>query len=414
MDQMYREPSERTGRRLLGLALSAMVIPAMIIGSGHATGPSFTAAIITGSGVTEPGIDVGTDGTIFVNAPTGLPGLSKLWKSTNSLGTNYSPVTFDNNTNRLPGGGDSDVVTRDGRVYFLDLWAGSNSLRRSDDNGATWALGTPFTTLPLSDRQWIALGKRHPVTGLDTVYVAYHFIDGGQLGFSRSNDGGLTWDFHTLPAGTQAALPGQLAANGDFLVFNFASGGREYVLTSTDAGATWKRTEVTLFQQTASSLAAVAMDGNNLYIAYVNSVEYSIQLARSTDLGATWTTQTMLPQTLSTGDTAGHTNMFPWVDARNGKVAVSWYGAPTHTGDSNVGSAKWYIYYSESLDNGVTFTEAVRASATAVQTNIICTNGVSCTTGRDLGDFQQVVIDAAGKSHIAYIGGGSLRVAKQT
>lgn len=164
---MYRRPA-----RLTWLFVAAVTVPATMFVGARAAGPTFAAPVRASGGGSEPGIDIGGDGAVFVNAPSGLGVHSKLWRSLDG-GASFQPTVFSTGYNRLPGGGDSDVVVAPGgRIYFLDLWAGSNSLTVSLDNGTTWTSGTPFTTLPLTDRQWIAVGARNPVTDKDTVYIA--------------------------------------------------------------------------------------------------------------------------------------------------------------------------------------------------------------------------------------------------
>lgn len=390
-----------TSRRLAGCALVALTLPVLLLASSSASAPQFGPAVrMPGGSVSEPGIDIGADGTVFVNGIQGLPVHSKLWRSTDDAAS-FQQIAFPSPYNRFPGGGDADVaIGEGGRVYFLDLSAVSNSLARSDDNGETWVEGTPFTTLPVSDRQWIALGSHDTVTGEDTVYVNYHFIQPPQnIMFARSRDSGLTWEWHTAPSGLGGALPGQLVADGDFVAYNYASlSGVMYLVRSIDAGTTWTQHRVsTTSDVSGTTLTAVAMDGNDMYIAWINRLDWSVRVSRSTDRGETWMT---FPVTVSTGGSS----MFPWIAARNGKVAVAWYGADNLTGDPNTApsSAEWHVKYAEapSWDQG--FGAPVDAT-TIAKRGRICTEGLSCSGGRELGDFLQVALDGEGKALISYV-----------
>jgi len=394
-------PGSRTRARLGAAAVVAFIVPVLLLSSSSASTPQFGGAVrMPGGSVSEPGIDVGPDGTIFVNGIQGLPSHSKAWRSTDGAST-FQQLAFGSPYSRYPGGGDSDVVVGDGgRVYFLDLSAVSNSLARSEDNGSTWVDGTPFTTLPLSDRQWIALGERDPSTGKDTVYVNYHFIQPPQnIMFARSRDGGTTWDWHTVPSGTGGALPGQLVSDGDFVAYNYATAsGVMYLVRSFDAGTTWTSHRVSITSDVAGSLSAVAMDGNAMYIAWINRLDWSVRVSRSLDRGETWE---LFPLEVSTD---GSSSMFPWIAARDGKVAVTWYGADDWAGDPNAapGIASWRIKYAETFDYDLGFTAPVNATSIAKRGRI-CTEGLNCTSGRELGDFHQVAIDLQGKSLIAYV-----------
>jgi len=52
-----------------------------------------------------------------------------------------------------------------------------------------------------------------------------------------------------------------------------------------------------------------------------------------------------------------------------------------------------------------------------VHSGPICTSGINCSANRELGDFQQVAIDNAGKAVVSYVrdvpGGTEVRFAKQ-
>src|SRR5437763_7515665 len=120
----------------LALAVGLMVAPAAR-GAGGFGAPVVVTAIDTG----EPGIDVASDGTIYVNAPTGLnpSGSPSLVFRSDDGGANWVETPPGARTN-LPGGGDSDLsidpVT--GTVYMTDLWLGSATVSRSMDRGDTW------------------------------------------------------------------------------------------------------------------------------------------------------------------------------------------------------------------------------------------------------------------------------------
>ena len=141
-------------RRTIAAVAAIVTVAAIALApSSNASTPSFKDWVRVGSGITEPGVHIAPDGTIFVDGPAGAPtNHSKLFRSTDG-GATFQETSWGTGFNRFPGGGDSDVafrVTPNGqRVYFLDLWAGSNSISISEDNGTTWTKGNPFTTLPL-------------------------------------------------------------------------------------------------------------------------------------------------------------------------------------------------------------------------------------------------------------------------
>lgn len=398
-------------RSMIGAGVASVLVFAMLGtgSSGAVTLLEFDKPVkATGSRGFEPGIDIAADGTIFTNEPLGVPSKSVIYRSTNG-GATFTPLTLPAQYSRLPGGGDSDVETSIGpngekRVYFLSLWVGSYSIVISDDNGDTWNFGSPFSS-PVVDRAWIESGGIDATTGEQKVYILTStFGTPTGLQFSRSNDGGRTWLFHrTVPnipgAGSQS---GQLVANGDFLAFPYNSGNARWVATSNDAGDTWTTHKASMFQDARGSISSMARDASTgaLHTVWQSSFSNGTTLASSYDNGVTWTA----PKDLW----GGGRSLFPWIDARDGKVAVVWFSSDGFQEDPNLTTStkRWYVKYTESTDNGATFSAPITVGGNgptnAVKKGAICTNGLGCDADRELGDFLQVAIDAQGRSRVTY------------
>src|SRR5260370_22951476 len=92
----------------------------------------------------EPGINADSSGRIFINAPNGLLGPSRVWRSTNA-GQSFSFVGPGNvGVTPAPavilGGGDSNVsIDSANSLYFIDLWLGGSSSAVSHDSGTSWS-----------------------------------------------------------------------------------------------------------------------------------------------------------------------------------------------------------------------------------------------------------------------------------
>jgi hypothetical protein len=395
-------------RRIVAVALSALFLTTSAL-AGHATTPTFGPPVkLPGSnGGSEPGINISSNGTIFVDAPTGTPGHSALWRSLDG-GATYKTVPFSSPWSRLPGGGDSDVVTRGNDLWFLDLYLGSNSVTISHDNGATWSTGSPITTLPASDRQWIALGDPDPITGMDTLYALYAqtVVAASQVMVAKSVDGGLTWPLHYPAPAIDGAhgSTGKLSAEGSNLAFAWEDGGVLSVARSADGAQTWQTTSVAT--GVTGVIPGFAMDGDVMAVAFTTRGDFTVKVAVSTDRGVTFGTPVAVSQPLST-------NIFAWVDVRGSKVAVTWYGtnalddkgAPK---DPNfVGAdATWMVRYVESTDTGATWSTQIDAAF--AKTGQICTRGLSCPNvgagDRELGDFLTPTIGVDGRTRITYGG----------
>ncbi|MCA1829995.1 MAG: glycoside hydrolase [Actinobacteria bacterium] len=393
-------------RRML-VCVSVLMVLVLASMTGARATTSFTVFRV-GGGATEPEVTVGDSGSVFVDGPAGLGTHSRLWRAADGAQAqgSFQQITFTNPWGRLPGGGDSSVITRGNRVYFLDLWAGSDSLAISEDDGQTWSLGTPITTLPASDRQWLALGPVDPLTGFDTVYAEYHFIQPPSTAMlAKSTDGGLTWTTHVaLPF---SGSTGRLVSDGaNFLSINYRKSGGMYNATSSDGGQTWTEHFIDNFAG-GSSIVGNAIDGNDLYAAWIDSGS-NVRVAVSHDKGQTWQNNTVVSADATT-------NIFPWIDARGGKAAVAWYGADVDTGDPNTvpGDTVWHVRYASSSDAGSTWSTA--QDVADAKTGIICTQGLSCNSGRELGDFMTVAINGAGKSLLVFGGevAGGIRIARE-
>src|SRR5438093_7598544 len=149
----------------LALAVALMVAPAAR-GAGGFGAP----VVVTGLDTGEPGIDVASDGTIYVNAPAGLlsnvPGSPSFVFRSDDGGATWTLTPPDLRSN-LPGGGDSDlsIDPATGTLYMTDLWLGSATVSRSTDRAASW-LANPLQGVVVQGRQWVASA------GGGTVYQA--------------------------------------------------------------------------------------------------------------------------------------------------------------------------------------------------------------------------------------------------
>ncbi|MHB8510826.1 MAG: sialidase family protein [Actinomycetota bacterium] len=391
-------------RRLIAAVAASTALLALCV-SGAQAAPSFGTPVKMPNGTgTEPGVHVAGDGTVYVDAPQGVGFHSKLWRSNSHGG--YDALDFQTPIGRFPGGGDSETLLGRGlskRVYFLDLWAGSNSLSRSEDGGSTWTAGTPFTTLPLSDRQWMALGPTDS-SGNDTVYIVYALIQPPKaVMFARSTDSGQTFTFHTpaAPLETAQGFTSHVVADAHgFVAFAWkdSSTNTLHASYSTDSGTTWKSSSIAsnVYTATIPAFAIDPTNSNHLYAAWIDKDSFAVKEASSIDGGVTWGPATTLSD-------PGTSNMFVWLTSNGSKVAAAWYGTSAATGDPNTFAATvpWNVMYSE--DTGSGFSTTVVSSAGNPKHGPICTQGVLCTSGRELGDFLTLAIDNNGKAIIAYV-----------
>src|SRR3954453_20364001 len=187
------------GTRLLATIAGAMPLAAIwLVVPASAGAATFGSPVVVSEDNTgEPGIDVATDGTIYVNAPAGLlsniPGSASFVYRSGDGGQTWVSTPAGARAN-LPGGGDSDISLdpATGKISMTDLWLGSATVSTSTDRGKTWT-ANPIEGTPIQDRQWIST----PGNGI--AYHLTHQIPAG-LVVSKSVDGGLTYPIKTVGA----------------------------------------------------------------------------------------------------------------------------------------------------------------------------------------------------------------------
>jgi len=425
-------PHRRSSRALAVAASSALVLAAFGAGATTATAaPVFSApVVVTSDNLGEPGIDVASDGTLYINAPasllSSLPGSpSPVFKSTDGGGSwTETPTSL---RSLFPGGGDSDISidpNDPNTLYMTDLWIGNATTAVSNDAAASWIanpVGGPF----VQDRQWIA------TSGAGVVYHVTHQIPGGLI-ISKSVDGGITYPIQTsaahvldqtgciCPPGTLIAEgTGATAGIGDKVgvIYSTSTGGVKFA-RSTNGAVTFTSGNVSPAgtADTGAAFPVVANAGGGRLVAVWQEIagnQSRVMFNSSTNWGQSWGA----PRALVTAGS----NVFPWVDARGSKVAVTLYhNASSGTPDGVPEGSSWFESYLESADGGATFSALSTVDSTAVKSGPICTNGINCSGDRELLDFQAVALDGAGAANLTWtrsIDGQNdteLRFAKQT
>ena len=391
----------------LALAVALMVAPAAR-GAGGFGAP----VVVTGLDTGEPGIDVASDGTIYVNAPTGLnpSGSPSLVFRSDDGGANWVETPPGARTN-LPGGGDSDLsidpVT--GTVYMTDLWLGSATVSRSMDRGDTW-VANPVQGMVVQDRQWVA------TAGGGNVYHATHQIPAGLVvSKSMTPTDGLVYSQSTVaatpadqtgcvcPPGTLIAEPGTASlGSGDRvgLVYFTSTGGINFA-RSLDGAVTFTNVPVSppSSADTTHAFPVVASAGNDtlhaVWLEVFGSASSRVRYARSSNWGASWTK----PATL----VGSGTSVYPWVAARGDKVSVTVYHTDASgTPDTVDQKSQWFEAYLESTNGGSSFTALAVIDPLPVKSGPICTEGTDCNANRELLDFQSVTIDGAGRANATW------------
>jgi hypothetical protein len=208
-----------------------------------------------------------------------------------------------------------------------------------------------------------------------SVYVTYSKqnggANGGGVGVSRSDNGGLTW--------THLSIPGTGSTGSAFDVeYNFAP----------------------VKVDSAGTVYVAWAEGSNISGGIANG-GVSIKYAYSTDKGATWSA----PVKVSTNSS---TTTFPTLDVVSpGVIDVAWYGSSA-TGDPNTvaGSASWDVDFAQVTGaNTATPAFTPATAVTGIHTGCIQSGNAGACTDRSLLDFFQLAVDKAGKANIIYAAG---------
>lgn len=465
------------------LALGVLSLPAAPAAAATPAFPQFTVAPLPNpAGVTtprnedvEPGIGIDGAGTIWIgsnidgntgNDPRTNPGIgaltgSDLWKSTDG-GRTFTWVTdpyFIGTPDTFGlGGEDSDATVAPEKnaagfynVYSTSLWIGASSLAWSQDGGQTFQLFN-LGGVPAQDRPWLS------ADGPCTLYLTYHQLPLFLPVVNKYDVCSSTY-FTSTPTPTinpvsqtqifmQNSLPGATNGFNKPMVDTWPSSPHRHnvylpmeacnlqdpssylvntvntaelipicpqgvntiveVATSSDGGATWT-TQVLAEnsngeEQVWPTSVAVAPDGT-AYVAW--SDNHHAFTSRSHDGGATWSRPTQI-------DVAPvGTAVYPTVaSGPDGRVDVAYYGS-TGSGDANDSNAMgtpgkptaaaWRLYLSRSTDGGQTFTE--HAITGVIHTGVLCTQGSGCAVagGRNLyDDFGVAISRTTGLTSIAF------------
>lgn len=372
-----------------------------------ATGAKFGAPIgLPGSNhVSEPGINVAPNNDIYINGPTGVlripTSASPVYKSTDG-GLTFT-ATSPGLRAALPGGGDSNIAIDpgSGALYMTDLYLASATVSRSVDGAASW-VANPIQGVVVQDRQWVA------AAGGGVVYHVTHQEPAG-LVISRSS---APTDGLVYPQNIVAASPldqeGCLCPPGDLIATNsnvgviYTTGSGVKFAHSSNGGLTFSNAFVSPdgAASTSDAFPVVADTGGGKLVATwleTTTAAASVHFSTSPDWGATWTA----PRTINTGS---GTPVYPWIAAKGAKVAISLYHTSAVGNPQTVPSdAQWFETYLESTDGGATFSAPATIDPTPAKIGVVCTGGISCNGGRELGDFQTVTLDNAGKADVSYV-----------
>ena len=295
-----------------------------------------------------------------------------------------------------------------GRMFSDQLAVKSSLLGLSDDNGDTWIASQGAPINPGVDHQTIGVGRlAEPLfSQLDGdnptyndfahgVYYASQDVALAQAGLSV--DGGQTFGA-AVPMYTLAecsGLHGHLKVSpvdGAVYVPNKSCNGAQAVVASLDNGLTWDvRTVPGSGSGEWDPSVGIATDGT-VYVGMERGGSPLVSV--SDDQGLTWS------DLIDVGDGAIKTVAFPQMIAGDSdRAALAFLGTttPGSLGTDQSNNAVWDLYISMTFDHGQTWTTTNVTDGDPVQRGVVCDQGTTCESNRNLLDFNDMQVDKRGR-----------------
>lgn len=370
----------------------------------------------------EPEVIVDLSGNIYVTAIQGVPGGTDLWKSTDKgasfvyLGQPDGAQDHCNpplvQCNALGGGDDSIDVSSGGYLYVTSLWLGNVTSSASYDGGrggATfdqmWHVDPAAAVISSDDRQWVAAyGPR--IVYLSFASTALTRPPGGiGLFLSKSTDGGQTFAPQNVTEITPATPLDQSNVQGNLVVdqyngnlyTSFIPNGAVNTInlaSSTDGGATWNITTAYGPGPAGTTNRGIfpnlTLDrGGNLHLVFTqsnatdhtNSHIFLTSTANPAAAAPTWTTAVQVDHG------AGNVSACEaWAVAGSpGIVNVAWLGSTLATPNdapTHLDKSDWWNVFFAQVSGALTATPTIAQSlvAPAVHNHSICLNGLGCAS----------------------------------
>ena len=338
-----------------------------------------------------------------------------LWENTNApVQTGLDPIGF--------------VDHETGRVFGLELAAGSSNAAFSDDDGKTWTnfvaggppAGPDHETLgggPYNETA-VPPPPPHPLYKNATYYCSQNIAGGAEC--SRSDDGGVTFgpgiDIFD-PTECYGGIHGHVKVGPDGTVYVpnsscSAGTGSQGVAISRDNGLTWVDKTVPNSVGTGDPSIGVGTD-NTVYLGYVHG-DGRPHIAVSRDHGQTWQSdfEVGVPVGCAPGDQYAacriKSAVFPTVVAGDGdRAAFGFLGSTTggNYQDQATYQGIWDFYVATTYDRGAHWVTVNTTAGDPVQKGSICLGGVTCGSDRNLLDFNDIAVDREGRSIAAYADG---------
>ena len=257
--------------------------------------------------------------------------------------------------------------------------------------------------------------------GPQTVYMTFKQAPGtGDLFLVKSTDAGKTFTSPVMLTGIVSRESNLVVDqyNGNIYA-NYTPNGvpnQINLLRSTDGGANFTTVNA-IYTGPANTTVEnaftnMAVDrGGNLHLAFSQCAlpatartNCHIYLTSSSDQGATW-----LPAIQVDSGSGSTSAIMPWIAAGSpGVVDISWYGTTNSSPDALL-NISWQVFFAQTrnaMDSSNVVFNQVQITTNPVHDKAICARGTGCATGtRDLAEYYTMTVDPDGNANVALVDG---------
>jgi hypothetical protein len=343
---------------------------------GATWGQSFLPLTSTDSFHSDPTVDWTSDGTAW-SATIGIKGQTlkmRAYKSTNGGQT----WTFDNTFSGSQRSTDKEFIwvdhsaTSPFKDYIYACWHNGNPAYANRRNGPAGAWLANPVLVSGTETTGTAIGCDVKTNSAGDAFIFWPATGNSRIVVAKSTNGGTTWPTRVVVATTKDSYDIGIPSFNNRRALIYVSGGAYKTATVDNVYATW--TDLT----GATGCNAPANEpGSNVGSACKTRIWFS----RSTNGGTTWSAPVMLNNQASLND---QFNQWMGVDETTGRIAVMYYDT---VGDP--GRKKTDVWYQTSIDNGATWSAAVKITTAQTDETIAGADG-----GNQYGDYNSLSIFA--------------------
>ena len=362
-----------------------------------------------------------------------------LWEDVSALTTQEfvltDPIGFVDHYSALELGRTYPPPQTPGRVFSLELIGGEgNSLASYSDNDGNSYLpggnggpgqGPDHETLgggPYSATQTVPIS--HPNYPNAIYYCSQNIVAEAQC--SRSDDGGQTFG-PGIPIFSPNQCTGgihghvKVARDGTVYVPNSSCSttGTAGVAVSTDNGLTWTENNVTDSTSNQDPSVGIGQNDvgkpsgqatNTIYVGYTDgdghakvvvSGDRGVNFSQPVDVGAAFgVTHAVFPVVVAGDDNRAS---FAFIGTGDG---ISSNGSPCNPYGATLNCKNiWHLYVATTYDRGANWITIDATPTDPAQQGVVCLEGTSCLSGRNLLDFNDFAIDSQGRGLVGWADG---------